>query len=88
LLIAGYRHVPLVDLQGEKFLYSTLFVKINWSSEEVAEKELTGKAEKRTRSKGKLTKLDRGSPSGTSIESKGSVGSTSTCVDEVVNGQI
>ena len=74
-LCGGYRHVPLVDLQGEKYIYSTLFVKINWSMTEtfVAERLSPAKLEKRSKMKARITRLDPdGSRSGTSIDSSGS----------------
>ena len=50
-------------------------MKITWSAEEVVAKG-PGKIEKLTKIKNKLTRVDRGSPSGTSIESKASGGTT------------
>ncbi|CAZ80194.1 unnamed protein product [Tuber melanosporum] len=35
----GYRHLPLYDLQGEQFLFSMIFVKINVSSVSLADRE-------------------------------------------------
>jgi hypothetical protein len=80
-LIAGYRHVPLVDLQGEKYIYSTLFVKIKWSMNEI---ELTHlKPEKRVKAtKTKPLRLEEASRSGTSIESNTSIISTPLPIDE------
>jgi len=80
----GYRHVPLVDLQGEKYIYSTLFVKIAWSlNEHILERPLAalGKLEKKAKAKARLAKLEEGSRSETSIESTGS--SMSTSVDRM-----
>jgi hypothetical protein len=65
----------LVDLQGEKFIYSTLFVKINWSfNDQILERPLAalGKLEKKAKAKTRLAKLEEGSRSETSIESTGS----------------
>ena len=64
-----------MDLQGEKYIYSTLFVKTNWSMTEtfVAERLSPAKLEKRVKTKARLTRLDPdGSRSGTSIDSSGS----------------
>lgn len=75
LLTTGYRHIPLVDLQGEKYIYSTLFVKINWTIHEnitMIERLSVGKLEKRSKTKGRLARLEEGSRSGTSIDSSGS----------------
>jgi hypothetical protein len=83
VLISGYRHIPLVDLQGEKYIYSTLFVKVKWSLDEsILERALVGKLEKRAKAKARLSKLDEANRSGTSIESSGS--SVMTSVDEGV----
>ncbi|RPA94485.1 PLC-like phosphodiesterase [Choiromyces venosus 120613-1] len=38
-LCKGYRHLPLYDLQGEQFLFSMIFVKINVSSVSLADRE-------------------------------------------------
>lgn len=69
----GYRHVPLVDLQGEKYIYSTLFVKVNWSFQEISciERSPTtpAKLEKKSKTKVRLMKMDEASRSGTSIDS-------------------
>jgi len=62
-----------VDLQGEKYIYSTLFVKINWSFQEISsiEKSPTtpGKLDKKSKTKVRLMKMDEASRSGTSIDS-------------------
>jgi len=65
----------LVDLLGEKYIYSTIFAKITWSIDEnVPEKPLLSpaKLEKRNKPKNRLSRTDEGSRSGTSIESAGS----------------
>jgi hypothetical protein len=62
-------------MQGEKYIYSTLFVKINWSMTEMFTVERPGpsKLEKRSKAKARLTRLEpEGSRSGTSIDSSGS----------------
>lgn len=59
-------------------------MKISWSAEEVVAKG-PGKIEKLTKIKNKLTRVDRGSPSGTSIESKAS-GWTTFAEEVQVNG--
>ena len=62
-------------MQGEKYIYSTLFVKINWSTTEtlVVERLSPAKLEKRSRGKARLTKLNSdGNRSETSIDSSGS----------------
>lgn len=70
-LTIGYRHVPLVDLQGEKYIYSTLFVKINWSVKEID--RLVPIVERRVKAaKARPLKLEEASRSGTSIESNSS----------------
>lgn len=64
-----------MDSQGEKFIYSTLFVKINWTMTEtlVLERLSPAKLEKRSRAKVRLTKLNMdGNRSETSIDSSGS----------------
>jgi hypothetical protein len=65
-----------VDSQGEKYIYSTLFVKINWSMTETMVLERLGpaKLEKRSsRGKARLVKLNSdGNRSETSIDSSGS----------------
>jgi hypothetical protein len=67
-----------VDLQGEKYIYSTLFVKIKWSLDEnIVERPLAGKLEKRAKAKARLSRLEEASRSGTSIESSGSSVTTS-----------
>jgi hypothetical protein len=84
LTTKGYRHVPLVDLQGEKYIYSTLFVKLAWSlNQHILERPLAalGKLEKKAKAKARLAKLEEGSRSETSIESTGS--SMSTSVDRM-----
>ena len=58
-------------------------MKISWCAAEVVAKG-PGKIEKLTKIKNKLTKVDRGSVSGTSIESKASGGTT--FVEEVHAG--
>lgn len=70
---------------GEKYIYSTLFVKINWSIDEnVPEKPLLSpaKLEKRNKTKNRLSRMEEASRSGTSIESSGS--SIATSIDDVV----
>jgi hypothetical protein len=60
-----------VDLQGEKYIYSTLFVKINWSVKEIDRLFPTG--ERRVKAaKARPLKLEEASRSGTSIESSSS----------------
>jgi hypothetical protein len=81
-LTIGYRHVPLVDLQGEKYIYSTLFVKIAWTvSENVPERQLlsvSNKLEKKNKPKAPMNlRNEEASVSGTSIESNSSGGATS-----------
>jgi hypothetical protein len=64
-----------VDLQGEKYIYSTLFVKINWAIQEnvaMIERLSVGKLEKRSKTKARLARMDEGSRSATSIDSSGS----------------
>ena len=71
----GYRHIPLVDSQGEKYIYSTLFVKINWIIQEnvtIIERLSVGKLEKRSKSKARLARTEEGNRSATSIDSSGS----------------
>jgi hypothetical protein len=68
---------------GEKYLYSTIFTKINWSIDEnVPEKPLLSpaKLEKRNKAKNKLSRMEEASRSGTSIESSGS--SVATSIEE------
>jgi phosphatidylinositol phospholipase C, delta len=73
VLMIGYRHVPLADLQGEKYIYSTLCVKINWSIQDHVTERLTiGKLEKRAKTKARLAKMEEASRSGTSLDSSGS----------------
>ena len=74
LLTTGYRHIPLVDLQGEKYIYSTLFVKINWTIQENVTIERLGvaKLEKRSKTKPRPSRMDEGNRSVTSIDSSGS----------------
>ena len=62
----------MVDLQGEKYIYSTLFVKIKWSiNDHILERPLAalGKLEKKAKAKARLAKLEEGNRSETSIES-------------------
>jgi hypothetical protein len=64
-----------VDLQGEKYIYSTLFVKINWQFQEninTIERLSPGKLEKRSKAKARLAKMEEASRSCTSIESSAS----------------
>jgi hypothetical protein len=63
-----------VDLQGEKYIYSTLFVKINWQFQEniPTERLSPAKLEKRSKAKARLAKMEEASRSVTSIESSAS----------------
>ena len=64
-----------MDLQGEKYIYSTLFVKINWTIKEnitTIDRLSVGKLEKRSKTKARLARMEEGSRSGTSIDSSGS----------------
>ena len=64
-----------MDLQGEKYIYSTLFVKIDWTIQETVttvERLSVGKLEKRSKPKGRLARMEEGSRSVTSIDSSGS----------------
>ena len=70
-----------MDLQGEKFIYSTLFVNIKWSIDEhVLERGVNGKLEKRGKATARVAKFDQRSPSGTSIDSMTS--SVTTFIDD------
>lgn len=42
--LIGYRHLPLYDLQGEQFLFSTIFVKVNINPLTVIDREAPVKA--------------------------------------------
>jgi hypothetical protein len=84
-LTIGYRHIPLVDLQGEKYIYSTLFVKITWSIQDttIERPNTLGKLEKRSKAKARLAKMEEASRSGTSIESSES-SAFSVVTDEAI----
>lgn len=62
-----------MDLQGEKYIYSTLFVKVNWSFQGISSIERSpttpAKLEKKSKTKVRLMKMDEASRSGTSIDS-------------------
>jgi len=83
-----------VDLQGEKYIYSTLFVKINWQFQEninTVERLSPGKLEKRSKAKARLAKMEEASRSVTSIESSASsvMSDEATCmtkINEVIEG--
>ena len=65
--------MPLVDLQGEKYAYCTLFVKIGWSVQEnVVDRLTVGKLERKSRAMARLARMEEASRSGTSIESSAS----------------
>ena len=70
-------------MQGEKYIYSTLFVKINWSMKEIEVPLL--KHEKRVKvTKAKPLKLEEASRSATSIETISSTASIQLLQDEAV----
>jgi hypothetical protein len=65
----------LVDLQGERYIYSTLFLKINWSVQEVSVPERSsapGKLERKSKQKVRLAKTEEASRSVTSLDSSAS----------------
>ena len=66
-------------MQGEKYIYSTLFVKINWTVNDVPTLDrspTSGKLEKKSKQKVRVMKMEEASRSGTSIESASSTHST------------
>lgn len=42
--LIGYRHLPLYDLQGEQFLFSTIFVNVDVKPISIVEKEVPTRA--------------------------------------------